>query len=66
MPHAIRKKQPGTDIGDLLFHQDNAHAHRTETTAQELKVLRLNQLEYTTYSPDLVPGDFPAVAQSAI
>ena len=34
--NSIRKKRPGKEIEDFLLHQDNAPAHRADSTVLEL------------------------------
>ncbi|XP_061190225.1 histone-lysine N-methyltransferase SETMAR-like [Saccostrea echinata] len=56
--HAVRKKRPGTNLAEMILHQDNAPAHRAETTILELDLLGLERVEHAPYSPDLAPMDF--------
>jgi histone-lysine N-methyltransferase SETMAR len=46
----IRKK--------IIFHQDNAPAHRSVLAMGKLRYLHYELLEHPPYSPDLVPSDF--------
>ncbi|WAR01279.1 MOS1T-like protein [Mya arenaria] len=66
MVQALHKKRPGMeeDIENVLFHQDNAPAHRARYTELELDVLGIGRLKHAPYSLDLAPLDFalfPAV-----
>ncbi|XP_062618459.1 histone-lysine N-methyltransferase SETMAR-like [Saccostrea cucullata] len=52
--NAIRKKRPDKQIEEFLLHQDNAPAHRADTTMLELDL----RVIHAPYSPDLAPMDF--------
>lgn len=56
--NAIRKKRPGKRIEDFLLHQDNAPAHRADSTVLDLDLLGLDRVVHAPYSPDLAPMDF--------
>ena len=55
---AIRKKRPGAEIENLLFHQDNAQSHRSKETLLTIDFLGYESLPHAPYSPDLAPFDF--------
>lgn len=55
---AISRKRPGLDLCDVIFHQDNAPAHRAASTMLEIGVLGFQVLDHPPYSPDLAPMDF--------
>ncbi len=55
---ALSRKRPGIDLCDVIFHQDNAPAHRAASTMLELAVLGFQVLDHPPYSPDLAPMDF--------
>jgi len=56
--NAIRKKRPHMDHDRIILHQDNAPAHRAESTQLEISLLGFEILEHPPYSPDLAPMDF--------
>lgn len=49
-PHLARKK--------VLYHQDNAPAHKSAITMAKLNDLRYELLHQPPYSPDLAPSDY--------
>ena len=49
------KKHPNLDPERIIFHQDNAPGHRTESTLLEISLLGFELLEHPPYSPDLAP-----------
>ena len=55
---AIARKRPGLDLCDVVFHQDNAPAHRAASTMLDISLLGFEVLEHLPYSPDLAPMDF--------
>ncbi|XP_060555546.1 histone-lysine N-methyltransferase SETMAR-like [Ruditapes philippinarum] len=58
LTNAIRKKRAGCDIENLIFHQDNAPAHRADETLLTIDFLGYERLRHPPYSPDLAPLDF--------
>ena len=55
--HALRKKRPHVAAEDIIFHQDNAPAHRAASTELELDVLGFERLIHPPYLPDLTKMD---------
>lgn len=55
---ALRKKRPDIDLDKVIFHQDNAPAHRANSTLLEISLLGFELLQHPPYSPDLAPMDF--------
>ena len=58
LTNALRKKRPHCEIENLIFHQDNAPAHRSEDTLMTIDFLGYERLQHPPYSPDLAPMDF--------
>ncbi|XP_052806201.1 histone-lysine N-methyltransferase SETMAR-like [Mya arenaria] len=56
--HALRKKRPGLDLSRVILHQDNAPAHKANSTLLEISLLAFETLVHPPYSPDLAPMDF--------
>lgn len=54
----IKKKRPHLQKKKVLFHHDNAPAHRYWETEQKLHELGYELLQHPAYSPDLAPSDF--------
>jgi len=54
----IRKKRPGLAKKKVIFHQDNAPAHKSLFAMAKFKELKYELLEHPPYSPDLAPSDF--------
>jgi histone-lysine N-methyltransferase SETMAR len=54
----IRKKRPGLQKKKIIFHQDNALAHKSVLAMEKLRDLHYELLEHPPYSPDLAPSDF--------
>ena len=54
----MQKKRPGIPIERYIFHQDNAPAHRADTTGLQLDLMGLKTIDHSPYSPDLAPMDF--------
>ena len=52
-----REKRPGLQKKKIIFHQDNAPAHKFMAMGK-LRDLHYELLEHTPYSPDLAPSDF--------
>jgi len=46
------------NLCDVVFHQDNAPAHRAAPTMLDISLLEFEVLEHPPYSPDLAPMDF--------
>jgi len=42
----------------IIFHQDNAPAHKSVLAMGKLRDLHYELLEHSPYSPDLAPSDF--------
>jgi histone-lysine N-methyltransferase SETMAR len=42
----------------IIFHQDNAPAHKSVLAMEKLRDLHYELLEHPPYSPDLAPSDF--------
>ena len=56
---ALQQKRPEkTRNGRVLFHQDNAPAHRANVTQQFLRDNNIEVVPHAPYSPDLAPSDF--------
>jgi len=58
--HALQKKRPGlaSDVGTVIFHQDNAPSHKSAETQLEIDLIGFQRLAHPPYSPDLAPLDF--------
>jgi histone-lysine N-methyltransferase SETMAR len=41
----------------IIFHQDNAHAHKSVLAMGKLRDMHYESLEHRPYSPDLAPSD---------
>jgi len=54
----IRRKRPDVEIESLVFHQDNAPAHRASETIITIDFLGFERFDHSPYSPDLAPVDF--------
>jgi len=54
----IREKRPSLQKKKIIFHQDNAPAHKSVLTMGKLRDLHYELLEHPPYSPDLAPSDF--------
>lgn len=54
----LRTKRPYLNKKKVLFHQDNAPAHKAGITMAKLEELRYGLVEHPPYSPDLAPSDF--------
>jgi transposase len=53
----IREKRPGLQKKNIIFHQDNAPAHKSVLAMGKLRELRYELLEHPAYCPDLAPYD---------
>jgi len=54
----IREKRPGLQHKKIIFHQDNAPAHKSVLTMAKFNELKYELLEHPPYSPDLAPSDY--------
>ena len=54
----IREKRPGLQKKKIIFHQDNATAHKSVFAMGKLRDLHYELLEHPPYSSDLAPSDF--------
>ena len=54
----IREKRPGLQRKKIIFHQDNAPAHKSVLTMAKINELKYDLLDHPPYSPDLAPSDF--------
>jgi len=54
----IREKRPGMQKKKIIFHQDNAPAHKSVLAMGKLRDLHYELLEHLLFSPDLAPSDF--------
>jgi histone-lysine N-methyltransferase SETMAR len=54
----IRKKRPGLKKKKIIFHQNNAPAHKSVLAMGKLRDLHNELLEHPHYSQDLAPSDF--------
>lgn len=64
---AIRASRPAKVAAGVLFHHDNAPAHRSRVCLQTLSNFRFELLRHAPYSPDLSPCDFhlfPAIKRN--
>jgi histone-lysine N-methyltransferase SETMAR len=43
---------------ELIYHQDNAPAHRAIETLDTIDFLGMERIPHAPYSPDLAPMDF--------
>jgi histone-lysine N-methyltransferase SETMAR len=53
-----RDKRSGLQKTNIIFHQDNAPAHKSVLAMGKLSDLHYELLEHPPYSPDLVPSGF--------
>jgi len=54
----ILEKRPGLQKKKIIFHQDNAPAHKSILAMGKLRDLHYELLEHPPYSPHLTPSDF--------
>ena len=54
----IHEKRPGLQKKKIIFHQDNAPAHKSVLAMGKLRDLHYKFLEHPPYSPDLAHLDF--------
>jgi len=52
------RKGPVCKRKKIVFHQDNAPAHKSVLAMGKLRDLHYELLEHPPYSPDLAPSDF--------
>jgi histone-lysine N-methyltransferase SETMAR len=52
------RKDPVCKRKKVIFHQDNAPAHKSVLAMGKLRDLHYELLENPPYSPDLAPSDF--------
>jgi histone-lysine N-methyltransferase SETMAR len=53
----IRQKKPGLQKKKIIFHQDNAAAHKSVLAVGKLRDLHYELLEHPPYSPELTASD---------
>jgi histone-lysine N-methyltransferase SETMAR len=54
----IHEKRPSLQKKKIIFHQDNAPAHKSVLAMGKLRDLHYELLEHPSCSPDLAPSDF--------
>ena len=54
----MSERRETRDLRGLIFHEDNAKAHRACITNEFLLENHVEQYENAAYSPDLSPCDF--------
>jgi len=52
------RKDPVCKRKKIIFHQDNAPAHKSVLAMGKLRDLHYELLKHPPYSPDLAPSDF--------
>ena len=55
---AIKAKRPGKLTKGVLFHQDNAPAHKSAIAMATVHACGFQVVDHPPYSPDLAPSDF--------
>lgn len=55
---AIKSKRPGKLKKGVLFHQDNAPAHKSTVAMATIHHCGYKLIEHPPYSPDLAPSDY--------
>lgn len=60
---AIKEKRRGKLRAGVLFHQDNAPAHKAAVAMAAIQESGFELLEHPPYSPDLAPSDFYLFSQ---
>ena len=55
---AIKEKRPGMLSKEVIFHQDNAPAHKSAVAMAAIAEAGFTVLDHPPYSPDLAPSDF--------
>lgn len=58
LKQALIEKRPGKLHRGILFHDDNAPAHRSQVCRSLIRDFRWETLPHPPYSPDLAPSDF--------
>jgi len=58
LTQALRRKRPDLEIETIIYHHDNAPAHRAVDTVDTIDFLGMERLPHAPYSPDLAPMDF--------
>jgi histone-lysine N-methyltransferase SETMAR len=53
----IHEKRPGLQKKKIIFHHDNAPAHKSVLAMEKLRDLHYELFEHPPYSPDLAPSD---------
>lgn len=56
--NAIRKKEPGAEVENLIFYQDNDPPHRCNESLMTVYFLGYTRFYHARYSLDLAPFDF--------
>lgn len=54
----LKQKRPHLEKKKVLFHQDNAPAHKSAIAMEKLQGLGYKLLPHPPYSPDLAPSDY--------
>ena len=54
----IHEKRPSLQKKKIVFHQDNAPAHKSVLAMGKLRDLHYELLEHPPYSPDLASSEF--------
>jgi hypothetical protein len=54
----MKAHRPKHGLKCITFHLDNASSHTAKVTISKISELRMNQMPYLPYSPDIVPRDF--------
>jgi histone-lysine N-methyltransferase SETMAR len=54
----ISEKRHGLQKKNIIFHQDNAPAHKSVLAMRKLRDLHYELLQHPPFSPDLAPSDF--------
>jgi len=55
---AIKSKRPGKLTKEVLFHEDNAPAHKSLVAMATLRDCGFELVDHPPYSPDLAPSDY--------
>ncbi|CAG4977612.1 unnamed protein product [Parnassius apollo] len=58
LPEDIKEKRRSKLRAGVLFHQDNAPAHKAAVAMAAIQETGFELLEHPPYSPDLAPSDF--------
>jgi histone-lysine N-methyltransferase SETMAR len=54
----ICEKRHGLQKKNIIFHQDNAPAHKSVLAMGKLRDLHYELLEHAQFSPELAPSEF--------